>query len=131
MVRRLLVGVREREQTLVRPHAAEQRDGERGLPTEESGGHGDLRQTRHRTLLARAWLFAVAREPSLVSRGPGLIGRVEKRVEMLAVHQIDELRAEGLAACVEGRGRRAERLSDGRGLESALETARAHGRKPA
>ena len=123
MFRRLLVGVGHLEQLSVVPHTPQERDANRVSSTEVASRHGDLREARGRAFLARPGLGAVTLQPALVRVRAGLVRRIEHRVQPLALHEVDEERAEALTARVEGPRRRFELGAGRRGRERALEPA--------
>src|SRR5262249_43405198 len=130
VMRRLLIGVGEREQARIGPRAAEERDAER-VPTvaDEPAGDGHLRQTGERALLTAARLAAEAREAALVRVRPRQVRRIEERVEPLIVHQADEELAERVAARDELVARLAELVAGWNRRDGDLEAARAVGRE--
>ena len=129
MVRRLFVGVGQREHPAIGPETAEKRHAERISAAEESGRHRHLRQAGHRALLTRARLLAVALQPAFVRVRPRQVRRIQQRVEPLLLHRIDEQRAERVARRVERRRRRAQLVARRRRLKRVAQPPRADGRQ--
>src|SRR3954447_22232470 len=98
MMRRPLVGGADLEQPPIGPHAAEQGYACRVATAEEAGEHGHLWQTSDGALLACARLRAVTHQATFVRVRTRLIGRIQQRIELLAVHQVDEDLPERFAA---------------------------------
>ena len=65
---------------------------------DEAGRHGHLRQSGGGALLACARLRPIALESAFMRMRPRVIRRIQHRVELVLIHQIDEQLPEGFTA---------------------------------
>src|SRR6266545_7804339 len=110
-MRCLLVGVRQRKHSGISPGAPEKRHTKWITAADESSGNSHLRESGDRTLLACARLAAVPFQSALVGVRTREIGRIQQRIQTVALHQANEEIAEGLAGGVERPDCLAQRIS--------------------